>query len=172
SLMFTGHHTTVVAIGYAALLLLLHPDQHQVVLADPGRLPDLIEESLRIGNVGVNTGGGNGIPTYARTDIQIGDVCVKAGDLVLLDTGAGNHDEQVFGDAYQFDIDRPANPHLTFGYGRHYCPGAGLARMELQALLTQLVPRFPTLRLAADLADLRAHDDQITGGLVALPVTW
>jgi cytochrome P450 len=172
SLMFTGHHTTVVAIGYAALLLLLNPDQHQVVLADPGRLPDLIEESLRIGNVGVNTGGGNGIPTYARTDIEIGDVCVKAGDLVLLDTGAGNHDEQVFGDAYQFDIDRPANPHLTFGYGRHYCPGAGLARMELQALLTQLVPRFPMMRLAADLADLRAHDDQITGGLVALPVAW
>jgi pentalenolactone synthase len=172
SLMFTGHHTTVVAIGYAVLLLLANPDQHQVVLADPGRLPDLIEESLRIGNVGVNTGGGNGIPTYARADIKIGDVCIKAGELVLLDTGAGNHDEQVFGDAYQFDIDRPANPHLTFGYGRHYCPGAGLARMELQALLTQLVPRFPTMRLAADLADLRAHDDQITGGLVALPVTW
>jgi cytochrome P450 len=172
SLMFTGHHTTVVAIGYAALLLLMNPDQHQVVLADPGRLPDLIEESLRIGNVGVNTGGGNGIPTYARTDIEIGDVRIKAGELVLLDTGAGNHDEQVFGDAYRFDIDRPANPHLTFGYGRHYCPGAGLARLELQALLAQLVPRFPTLRLAADLADLRAHDDQITGGLVALPVTW
>ncbi|HEY3902325.1 MAG TPA: cytochrome P450 [Streptosporangiaceae bacterium] len=172
SLMFTGHHTTVVAIGYAALLLLLNPDQGKLVRADLSRLPDLIEESLRTGNVGVNTGGGNGIPTYARTDIEIGNVRIEAGDLVLLDTGAGNHDEQIFGDAYQFDIDRPANPHLTFGYGRHYCPGAGLARLELLALLTQLVPRFPTMRLAVELADLRAHDDQITGGLVALPVTW
>jgi cytochrome P450 len=173
SLMFTGHHTTVVAIGYAALHLLLNPGQFEDVRQEPGRLPDLIEESLRIGNAGVNTGGGNGIPTYARTDIEIAGVCVKAGDLVLLDIGAGNHDEQIFGAPHQFDMDRPAaNPHLTFGYGRHYCPGAGLARLELQALFSQLIPRFPTMRLAVDLADLRAHNDQITGGLVTLPVTW
>ncbi len=170
--MFTGHHTTVVAIGYGALLLLANPDQHRALRDDPRLLPVAVEEFLRIGNVGVNTGGGNGIPTYARTDIDVGGARISAGDLVLLDTGAANHDGQVFGDAYRFDLGRAANPHLTFGYGRHYCPGAGLARLELQALFAALIPRFPTLRLAADLADLRAHDDQITGGLVALPVTW
>lgn len=172
SLMFTGHHTTVVAIGYGALHLLTNPDQFEAVREDLTRLPDAVEESLRIGNVGVNTGGGNGIPTYARKDIDLAGVRIRAGDLVLLDTGAANHDGQVFGDAYRFDIDRPANSHLTFGYGRHYCPGAGLARLEMLALFSQLIPRFPTLRLAADLADLRSHEDQITGGLVALPVTW
>jgi len=172
SLMFTGHHTTVVAIGYGALLLLANPDQHRAVLDDPARLPDVIEECLRIGNVGVNTGGGNGIPTYARADIDMAGVRIRAGDLVLLDIGAGNHDERVFDDAYRFDIGRPANPHLTFGHGRHYCPGAPLSRLEMQALFAQLLPRFPTMRLATRLEDVRSHDDQITGGLVALPVTW
>jgi len=172
SLMFTGHHTTVVAIGYGALLLLTNPDQHRALRDDPALVPDAVEESLRIGNVGVNTGGGNGIPTYARADIDLAGVRIRAGDLVLLDTGAANHDEQVFDDVYRFDAGRSANPHLTFGYGRHYCPGAGLARLEMQALFAQLVPRFPTMRLAVDLEDLRSHDDQITGGLVALPVTW
>lgn len=172
SLMFTGHHTTVVAIGYGALLLLRNPDQHRAVLDDPARLPDAIEECLRVGNVGVNTGGGNGIPTYARRDIDLAGTRIRAGDLVLLDTGAANHDGAVFDDVYRFDVDRSANPHLTFGYGRHYCPGAGLARVEMQALFAQLLPRFPTMRLVGDPEELRSHDDQITGGLVALPVTW
>jgi cytochrome P450 len=172
SLMFTGHHTTVVAIGYGALLLLAHPDQHRALLDDPAKLTGAVEECLRIGNVGVNTGGGNGIPTYARGDIDVAGRCVHAGDLVLLDTGAANHDERVFPDAYRFDIDRSTNPHLTFGHGRHYCPGAPLARLEMQSLFAQLLPRFPTMRLAVGPDELRSHDDQITGGLVELPVTW
>jgi cytochrome P450 len=172
SLMFTGHHTTVVAIGYGALLLLTHPDQRRALLEDPSKLPGAVEECLRIGNAGVNPGGGNGIPTYAKGDIDLQGTCMHAGDLVLLDTGAANHDGQVFKDAYRFDIERSTNPHLTFGHGRHYCPGAPLARLEMQALFAQLLPRFPTMRLAVGLDELRSHDDQITGGLVELPVTW
>ena len=172
SLMFTGHHTTVVAIGYGALLLLTNPGQRQAVLDDPAKLPDAVEECLRVGNVGVNTGGGNGIPTYARRDIELAGVRIRAGELVLLDTGAANHDASVFDDVYRFDVERPVNAHLTFGYGRHYCPGAGLARLEMQALFAQLLPRFPAMRLAVCPERLRSHDDQITGGLVALPVTW
>jgi pentalenolactone synthase len=172
SLLFTGHHTTVVAIGYGALLLLTHPDQRRALMDDPAKLAGAVEECLRIGNVGVNTGGGNGIPTYARGDLDVAGTCLRAGELVLLDTGAANHDRRVFADAYRFDIDRPTNPHLTFGHGRHYCPGAPLARLEMRALFAQLLPRFPTLRLAVGVNDLRSHDDQITGGLVELPVTW
>jgi cytochrome P450 len=172
SLMFTGHHTTVVAIGYGVLLLLTNPDQHRAVLADPAKLSAAVEECLRVGNVGVNPGGGNGIPTYARADIDVAGARIRAGELILLDTGTANHDEQVFTDAYRFDIDRPANPHLTFGHGRHYCAGASLARLEIQALFAQLMPRFPAMRLAVGLEELRSHHDMIAGGLVELPVTW
>jgi cytochrome P450 len=171
SLVFTGQHTTVVAIGYGILLLLTHPDQHRALLADPGALPAAVEECLRVGNVGVNPGG-NGIPTYARSDIDIAGVRIRAGELILLDTGGANHDERAFDDPYRFDIGRRSNQHVTFGHGRHYCAGAGLARLEMKALFAQLLPRFPGLRLAADLDELRSHDDLVTGGLVALPVTW
>jgi len=172
SLMFTGHHTTVVAIGYGVLLLLANPDQHKALLADPALTTDAVEECLRVGNYGINPGGGNGIPVYARADIDLAGVRITAGELILLDTGSANHDGQMFAEAYRFDIQRPANAHLTFGHGKHYCAGASLARMEMQALFAQLVPRFPTLRLAVGVQQLRSHRDQITGGLVALPVTW
>jgi pentalenolactone synthase len=171
SVVFTGQHTTVVAIGYGILLLLTNPDQHRAVLDDPTKLPAAIEECLRVGNVGVNPGG-NGIPTYARSDIDIAGVRIQAGDLILLDTGGANHDERIFDDPYRFDISRRSNQHVTFGHGRHYCAGAGLARLEMKALFAQLLPRFPSLRLAADLDELRSHDDLVTGGLVELPVTW
>ena len=172
SIMFTGHHTTVVAIGYGALLLMTNPEQREAVRMDPEKLPDAVEECLRVGNAGVNTGGGNGIPTYARADFELSGARIRAGDLVLLDTGAANHDASAFDDAYRFDVERAANQHLTFGHGPRYCPGAGLARLEMTALFAQLLPRFPRLRPALDLQELRSHKDQITGGLVALPVAW
>ena len=172
ALMFTGHHTTAVAVGYALLLLLEHPDQLEALRADPAKLPAAIEECLRVGNFGVNTGGGNGIPTYARADMELDGRHIGAGELVLLDTGAANFDAEAFEDAFRFDIERHGNPHVTFGYGRHYCPGAGVARLELQTLFAQLLPRFPDLRLAVPLEELTAHRDEITGGLTSLPVTW
>ena len=65
-----------------------------------------------------------------------------------------------------------AVPQLPAEQNPRHVPGAPLARLEMQALFAQLLPRFPTMRLAVGLDDLRSHDDQITGGLVELPVTW
>jgi cytochrome P450 len=97
---------------------------------------------------------------------------IPAGDLVLLDNGAANHDEGVFADPHRLDLTRPANAHLTFGHGAHYCIGAPLARVELQAVLSQLIPRFPRMRLAMPVEELHVRTDLLTGGLAELPVTW
>jgi hypothetical protein len=86
-LLFAGHGTTVVAIGMGALMLLTHVRQWQALRDDPGRIPAAVEEMLRA----PGTGGG-GIPRCARTDLEISGVRVRAGDLVLLDNGAANHD--------------------------------------------------------------------------------
>jgi pentalenolactone synthase len=91
---------------------------------------------------------------------------------VLLDEGAANHDEHVFAEPDRFDINRQPNPHLTFGFGPRFCLGAPLARMELQAVFVRLIPRFPTLRLAVPLEQVRVRSDLLTGGLVELPVVW
>jgi len=166
-LLFAGHETTVVAIGMGALMLLTHGRQWQALRDDPGLIPAAVEEMLRA----PGTSGG-GIPRYARADLQISGVPVRAGDLVLLDNGAANHDATAFPDPDRFDITRPAASHLTFGHGPRYCIGAPLARIELQAVFSQLIPRFPGMHLAVPAEQLTLDTGSLTRGLARLPVTW
>lgn len=166
-LLFAGHETTVVAIGIGALLLLAEPAQWQALREDPGLIPAAVEEMLR-----TEGKGGSGVPRYARTDLDICGVRVRSGELVMLDTGAANHDQAVFADSSRFDVTRSGAPHLTFGHGARYCLGAPLARIELQAVFSQLIPRFPAMRPAVPLTELRLNTDVLVGGLTRLPVTW
>jgi pentalenolactone synthase len=71
-----------------------------------------------------------------------------------------------------FDITRDAPPHLAFGHGAHYCIGAPLARIELQAVFSQLPARFPAMRLTVPAGQLPRRSGALTGGLTALPVEW
>ncbi|MDI3406224.1 cytochrome P450 [Streptomyces cavernicola] len=167
ALLFAGHETTVVQIGLGALLLLTHPAQWQAAVEDPGLLHGVVEEILRMPGKS-----GGGIPRYARTDIEIAGTTITAGDLVMLDTGAANHDPSAFTDPDSFDATRTTPAHLTFGHGARYCIGAPLARMELHAVFAQLIRRFPHLRLAVPVEALRVRTDTLTGGLESLPVTW
>lgn len=167
ALLFAGHETTVVQIGMTALLLLADPEQWNALVAEPGLVHNAVEETLR-----ASRKGGSGIPRYARTDLEIDGVTIRAGELVLLDTGAGNHDPAVFGDPERVDITRRAASHLAFGHGARYCIGAPLARIELQTVFSQLVSRMPDLRLAASVQELRMRNDVLTGGLTELPVRW
>lgn len=114
------------------------------------------------------SGKGGGIPRYARTDLEIDDVRVRAGDLVILDNGAANHDPAVFAEPDQVDIARLAANHLTFGHGARYCIGAP----ELQVVFTQLTTRFPTLQLAVDVQELAMRRDVLTGGPPELGEVW
>lgn len=166
-LLFAGHETTVVRIDLGTLLLLTNPDQREALLRDRSLLTSAVEEILR-----ASTTGGGGLPRYPREDIEIGGVTLGAGEAVLLDLGAANHDERAFHDPGRFDVARQPNSHLTFGYGPRFCIGAPLARIELQAVFERLVPRFPTLRLAVPIEQLRTRGDLLTGGLAELPVTW
>uniref|UniRef100_UPI003F497427 cytochrome P450 n=1 Tax=Nonomuraea bangladeshensis TaxID=404385 RepID=UPI003F497427 len=166
-LLFAGHETTVAAIDEGALWLLAHPGQWQALVEDPSRVDAAVEEILRAPGLG-----GGGIPRYAREDLEIAGVQVGAGDLVLLDTGAANHDAAVFADPDRFDLGRPAVPHLSFGHGARYCIGAPLARIELQVVFSQLAARFPALKLGCAPGELSFNAHTLTGGLTALPVTW
>ncbi|HEV2259484.1 MAG TPA: cytochrome P450 [Streptosporangiaceae bacterium] len=166
-LLFAGHETTVVAIGMGALMLLTNPGQWQALQDDPRLVPAAVEEMLRAPGQG-----GGGIPRYAREDLEISGVTVRAGDLVLLDNGAANHDPSAFPDPDRFDVTRRGGPHLTFGHGPRYCIGAPLARIELQAVFGHLIQRFPDLRLALPADELTIDTGVLAGGLTRLPVTW
>jgi cytochrome P450 len=166
-LLFAGHETTVAAIGMGALCLLANPGQQEALMNDPGRITTAVEEILRAPGRG-----GGGIPRYARTDVEIGEVTVRAGELVLLDIRAANHDPAVFPGPERFDVTRQGPAHLSFGHGGHYCLGAPLARIELQAVFSQLLARFPKMRLAVPVEQLRVRSGALIGGLTKLPVEW
>jgi pentalenolactone synthase len=103
--------------------------------------------------------------------VDADDVTIRAGDLVLLELGAANHDA-VFADPDRFDLTRSGAQHLSFGYGARYCIGALLARIELQAVFAQLARQLPGLRPAVDIDELTMHRNVLIGGLTALPVQW
>lgn len=165
-LLFAGHVATVMMIKLGVLRLLANPDEQRALAQDPARTAATVEEILRA------PAQSGGISRYARTDLRIGDITVRAGDLVLLDVAAANHDPLVFPSPDLFDITRQGQAHLTFGYGLHYCIGAPLARLELHAVFSQLPAKFPTMRLAVPLEQLRMRSGVMAGSVAELPVEW
>ncbi|MEU8925942.1 cytochrome P450 [Kitasatospora sp. NPDC048545] len=168
-LLFGGYETTVARIGTCVSLLLANPEQWQALLDDPGLVPGAVEETLRMSMPNPHNGG---MPRYALTDFEIDGVTIRAGDFVLLNIIAANHDETAFADPGRIDVARNTADSLVFGRGAYSCVGAMLARMQLQVLLTQLVARFPTMRLAVGVEELGLRHNTLIGGLVQLPVTW
>ncbi|MFI6602195.1 cytochrome P450 [Nonomuraea sp. NPDC050536] len=169
NLLFAGHETTVVQIGLGALHLLANRDQWEALRADPGLIPRAIDEIMRAPRTNI---GGGGIPRYARTRFELGGVAIEAGELVLLDVGAANHDEKEFADPDRFEVTRQAAGHLSFGHGSRYCIGAPLAKIELEVVFSRLIPRFPGMRPAVPVEELRQQEDTLTGGLLELPVIF
>jgi pentalenolactone synthase len=167
SLLFAGYETTVVQIWMHAVQLLSNPSRWQALLDDPSLIPKATDELIRASLIG-----GVGIPRYARDAIDIAGFSIAEGELVLLDPGSANHDPAFFKDPDLIDFNRSGPQPLSFGYGGRYCLGAPLARMELNAVFSQLIPRFPNMRLAVETASLSINTDALGAGLVALPVTW
>jgi pentalenolactone synthase len=174
-LLFAGHETTVAAIDRGVLLLLDNPKQRGALQRDPALVAAAVEEVLRH-SLPASTPRPeeqpDGVPRWASEDIEVDGVTIPAGDLVILHVQGANLDDRVFDDPASFDVTREENPHLTFGHGPHFCLGAPLARIELQTVFGTMFRRFPTLRLAAPVEQLRTRSDLLTGGLVELPVTW
>ncbi|HWS36973.1 MAG TPA: cytochrome P450 [Actinoplanes sp.] len=164
-LLIAGHETTVNLIGNGTYLLLGERERWERLGADRGLLDSAIEEFLRFeGPVETSTF------RVAAEQLEIGGVTIEAGDPVIAVLLSANRDEERFPAAGDLQLDRPANPHLAFGHGIHYCLGAPLARLEARIAFTHLLDRFPGLRLAVAPEDLRWRPGTLLRGLWELPV--
>ena len=150
-----GMDTTVNAIGTALYLFAQHPDQWDQVRSDPELIPSAINEVLRYHSP---------IQRYTRVatdDIELGGVTIPSDSRVVALIGAGNRDERRFDDPDRFDVTRNPIDHLSFGRGIHHCAGAGLARLELGALLTRFAERVKRF-------EIRDHEWEINSTIQGL----
>jgi cytochrome P450 len=161
-LMFAGHETTTNLLGNAVLTLLQHPEQWELLRANPGLVEGAVEETLRF------CGPSKGMLRRATRDCTVGGTEVRAGQNVLAAFGAANRDPEQFSDPERFDITRADSRHIAFGYGAHFCLGAALARMEAQVALAALARRLVRPRLLDEQPAWRMH--VIVHGLRRLPI--
>jgi len=89
------------------------------------------------------------VARVATADLEIGGQAIGADQQIVCVLGAANRDPAQFADPDRFDVHRRPNPHLSFGYGAHFCIGAALARMEAQIAFTTLSRRLRDLHLAS-----------------------
>lgn len=139
-LLGAGFETTVNLIGNAVSLLFEHPDQRALLRDDPALWATAVDETLRYDPpVQVTV-------RQAYEDTQVGGQDVRRHETVLLLLAGANRDPAVFDRPERFDVTRAnAADHLAFSSGVHYCPGAGLARLEGRVALEELFARFPDL---------------------------
>ncbi|MGW1914658.1 cytochrome P450 [Streptomyces sp. NPDC002076] len=166
-ILVAGHETTAHQISLSVLSLLRDPDQLAELRADPGLFRPAVEELLRYWSISQD----NQVRA-AVDDVELSGARIRKGDGVIVAIPAANHDESVYPGAARLDIHRDTSGHLAFGFGAHLCPGASLARMELEVCLSALFTRFPTLRLAVPPQEVRFRENTIVYGLEELPVTW
>jgi cytochrome P450 len=168
-LLIAGHETTANMFGLGTFALLQHPAQWAALLADPGLVPQAVEELLRYLTI---VGGSSGLPRVAKEDVELGGAHIRAGQTVLIALPTVNRDSSLTGNPDELDVARPRTHHLAFGYGVHQCLGQQLARVEMRIGFTKLLERFPTLRLAVAPEEVRLRTDMLIYGVHALPVTW
>jgi hypothetical protein len=160
-LLNAGHEATVNVSGNGLLALLEHPGQLARLRADPDLLPTAIEELMRFDSP---------LQLFERTateDVEVGGVTVRRGQKVAALLGAANRDPAVFPDPDVLDVGRGENPHISFGAGVHFCIGAPLARVELQASFGALLRRTSDLQLARP---AQRRPEFVIRGLAELPV--
>ena len=139
-----GHDTTSNNIAGALWALAERPELLAQLQADPGAIGSFVEESIRWVTP---------VKHFMRTatcDTQVNGVEIAKGDWLMLAYQSANRDEAVFDKPFEFDITRKPNNHAAFGYGRHVCLGQHLARLEMQILWEELLPRLQSVELAGE----------------------
>jgi cytochrome P450 len=159
-----GNETVTKLLATAFHELWKNPDQRRILVADPGVIPNAVEETLRFDPPSQYQG------RVTTREVRLHGETIPPGAKVLLINGASGRDERKFPDPDRYDVRREIDFHLGFGYGRHVCLGAFLARMESKIALEEFLARFPDYEIPAGGVE-RMHSSNVRGfsGLVIEP---
>ena len=162
-LAVAGNETLRNGIPGGMWALMTHPAERQRLLTDPSLLGGAIDEMLRFHSPVVH------FRRTATRDTVLGGVEVGAGDKVVVFYAAANRDPEEFPDPDRFDITRSPNRHLAFGSGPHVCLGARLARMQMEAMFSEILARMPDMEPAGEPVRLGSS---FQAGFKRMPVTY
>ena len=143
-LLVAGNESVRNLISSAMLLLLQHREQMAAVCAEPGLIPNFVEEALRLESP---------IKAFfrvAKSDTKLSGVTIPGGSRLAVLFASANRDDSHFSEPERFNIYRQNSAdHFAFGLGIHYCLGAPLARTEARIAFEVLLGRLKQIRLAA-----------------------
>lgn len=165
-MVVAGNETTTKLLGNAWYWAWRNPDQRAVPFGDPSRIVDWVEETLRYDT------STQMLARVTTTDVELHGGTIPAGDRVLLLVGSANRDPAVFSDPDRYLLDRPGTERqqlLSFGFGRHFCLGASLARLEARVALEELVAAIADYDVDPDGLQ-RVHSVNVRG-FAAVPTT-
>ena len=151
TLLAAGHETTTGLITNGMLALLHHPEQRRLLEENPDLIESAVDEFLRYD------------PPFQRTwrlaaeDIELRGKRIQKGQVVSQMLGAASRDPDQFPDPDRLDITRQDTAHFAFGFGVHYCLGAGLAHREAEIAIPTLLRRLPGLKMAVDEPQWKAN---------------
>jgi cytochrome P450 len=163
-MIIAGNETTTKLIGNALYWLWKNPEQRARVDANPGLVPDWIEETLRY------DASSQVLYRKLAQDVTLHGVTMPKGDVVGLFIGSANRDERVFEDADRYDVTRNNANSLAFGNGTHFCLGASLARLEGRIALEEIQSRLPEYQIDES-GMQRIHSGNVRG-FSAIPMTF
>ncbi|MBS0331886.1 MAG: cytochrome P450, partial [Proteobacteria bacterium] len=136
-LVDAGGDTTRNLLSGGLLALMQHPQQYAWLMADlPGRLATAREELLRWTSPVIY------MRRTAKRDVELAGQRIGKGDKVVMYFGAANRDPAAFDHPEVLDLARDPNPHIAFGTGPHGCLGQHIARIEIDAMLVEVLSRM------------------------------
>lgn len=163
-LLVAGNETTTNLIANAVRYLTEDSVVQQQVRQNTDNVANVIEETLRYYSPV------QAIGRVATEDTELGGVFIKKGSSVISWIASANRDEDKFCKPDCFKIDRPSYPHLSFGFGIHFCLGAPLARLEANIALSSLLSMSACIEKAAHDEKLEAIPSPFVFGVKRLPV--
>jgi cholest-4-en-3-one 26-monooxygenase len=162
-LAVAGNETTRNATTGGLLAFIEHPAELDRLRRDPRLLASAVDEILRWTSPVIH------FCRTAAADTNVGGQSIRRGDLLILFYPSANRDEDVFPEPFRFDVARSPNEHVAFGIGEHFCLGANLARLELAAILAEVLRRLDAIELDGPVERVRSI---LIGGIKRMPIRF